>query len=100
MMHPHLMISGALILLAIGYWVLTLAAKQEKGLKTLGNVFGWIITIISILMIIGAICWMLMMPHMMKHHMMWKEGMMGNQTCSSQNMEMKEKWEKKKMKHM
>ena len=42
-----------LISLAVGYWVLTLAAKEKGKNKTIGCVIGWIIIVASI---IGPLC--------------------------------------------
>jgi hypothetical protein len=42
-----------LVSLAVGYWVLTLADKQEANTKTLGKVFAWIIIVVSLL---GPVC--------------------------------------------
>lgn len=39
--------------LAVGYWVLTLADKQNNTTKTLGKVFAWIIIVVSLL---GPVC--------------------------------------------
>ncbi|HTA77123.1 MAG TPA: hypothetical protein VK791_08195 [bacterium] len=49
-----------LVSLAVGYWVLTLADKQEANTKTLGKVFAWIIIVVSLLgpvcKVAGALC--------------------------------------------
>lgn len=50
MTHP---IVAYLISLAVGYWVLTLADKQNGLTKTLGHVFAWIIIVVSLL---GPVC--------------------------------------------
>jgi hypothetical protein len=42
-----------LITLAVGYWLLTLAEKQGGLNKTLGQVFAWIIIVVSLL---GPVC--------------------------------------------
>lgn len=42
-----------LVSLAVGYWVLTLADKQNGFTKTLGRVIGWIILVVSLL---GPLC--------------------------------------------
>ncbi len=50
MTHP---IVAYLISLAVGYWVLTLADKQNGLTKTLGHVFAWIIIVVSLM---GPVC--------------------------------------------
>ena len=42
-----------LISLAVGFWLLTLAEKQNDYTKTLGKVFAWIIIAVSLL---GPVC--------------------------------------------
>lgn len=42
-----------LIGMAVGYWVLTLAAKENGANKTIGKVIGWIIIVVSLC---GPIC--------------------------------------------
>jgi len=44
-----------LISLAVGYWVLTLADKQNGLLKTLGQVFAGIIIVVSLLAPVGVV---------------------------------------------
>jgi len=74
--------------LAIGFWLLFTAIKQEKWLKILGSVFGWLIIAISIILMLAAsysatkfsregfrtpycpMHEMMMQKHMMKPHMM------------------------------
>ncbi|MBN1899322.1 MAG: hypothetical protein JW827_11140 [Spirochaetes bacterium] len=41
-----------LITLAVGYFVLVKANKEANGLKTIGQVFGWIIIVISIVALV------------------------------------------------
>ena len=48
--HP---VVAYLISLAVGYWLLTLAEKQNGHTKTLGQVFAWIIIVVSLL---GPVC--------------------------------------------
>ncbi len=42
-----------LISLAVGYWVLTLASKEEKSNRTIGQVIGWAIIVVSLF---GVLC--------------------------------------------
>ena len=42
-----------LITLALGYWVLTLAGKEQKTSKTIGQLIGWAIIVVSLC---GALC--------------------------------------------
>jgi hypothetical protein len=42
-----------LIGLAVGYWVLTLAGKEKNLNKTVGQVIGWIIIVVSF---VGPLC--------------------------------------------
>lgn len=42
-----------LITLALGYWILTLASKEEKPNRTIGQVIGWAIIVVSIF---GVLC--------------------------------------------
>ncbi len=42
-----------LITLAVGYWVLTLSSKEEKPNRTIGQIIGWAIIVVSIF---GALC--------------------------------------------
>lgn len=42
-----------LIGLALGYWVLTLAAKEKGGNQKLGKVIGWVIIVVSL---VGPLC--------------------------------------------
>jgi hypothetical protein len=46
-------IGAYLVSLAVGYWVLTLADKQNGFTKTLGKVVGWIILVVSLC---GPLC--------------------------------------------
>ena len=48
--HP---VVAYLVSLAVGYWLLTLAEKQDGHTKTLGQVFAWIIIVVSLL---GPVC--------------------------------------------
>jgi hypothetical protein len=48
--HP---VVAYLVSLAVGYWLLTLAEKQNGHTKTLGQVFAWIIIVVSLL---GPVC--------------------------------------------
>lgn len=46
-------VSVSLITAAVGYWVLTLAAKEKEQLRKIGNVVGLLIIVVSLL---GAAC--------------------------------------------
>lgn len=46
-------VPALLITAAVGYWVLTLAAKEKEQLRKVGNVVGLLIIVVSLL---GAAC--------------------------------------------
>ena len=46
-------VSALLVTSAVGYWVLTLAAKEKEGTKKLGHLVGLIIIVVSLL---GVAC--------------------------------------------
>ena len=53
MMGSHGSIPVLLVTAAVGYWVLTLAAKEKEGTKKIGHLVGLIIIVVSLL---GAAC--------------------------------------------
>ena len=46
-------VAALLVTSAVGYWVLTLAAKEKEGTKKLGHLVGLIIIVVSLL---GVAC--------------------------------------------
>lgn len=73
-----------LVVTAVGYWVLITANKEDhKGLKTLGNVIGYVTIVVTAIALVFVLLSPLCCPGMMmRHHM----GMM-----------MHGKWDKDKM---
>ena len=71
----------ALVVAAVGYWVLLKASKEQGGLKQLGNIIGWVTVILSaVALIIGLISPMVCRSG--RGHM----GMMGMSGCYGSKM--------------
>jgi len=82
--------------LAIGFWLLLTAIKQEKWLKILGSVFGWLIIAISIILMLATSYAATKFskegfysPHCPMHEMMMRQHMMPMTSGNNTNPEMK-----------
>ena len=64
-----------LVVAAIGYWVLVTAGKEQNaGLKTLGNIIGYVTVVVTAIALIFSLICPIFWPGTMGRHMMMMRG--------------------------